>query len=142
MTYSANLATTIKHIERHVVDKRMTKAKAERINRLKRHLNMAMPVVTTDDHNIEDSMVTYNVFSIDAVRDENGWSWNDKFKMDDFQVQLDDTTVSNSRKLLKLCREQGWLTEQSKGKVKVDYVNGDNEIIEVINKNTCQLPLG
>lgn len=133
MTYFTNLATTINRIESHNNGQRMTKAKEQRISRLKRHLKMAVPVKTSYE---EES--GYNVYSISAVRDDSGWSWDNKFKMNNNSITINEETLHNSRKLLKLCRDEGWLSEMSKGKVKVDYVNGDGQIVEIINKNTLE----
>ena len=73
----------------------------------------------------------YKLVSIDAWRDDFGWSWNDVWKVEDKIYIEDDTTT---RQLLKFMRRNKWLTEQSKGKVRVDWDNF--ELIEIQDRNT------
>ena len=73
----------------------------------------------------------YKLVSIDAWRDDFGWSWNDVWKVEDKIYIEDDTTT---RQLLKFMRRNNWLTDYSKGRVRVDWDNF--ELIEIQDRNT------
>ena len=74
----------------------------------------------------------YESITIDAWHDGEGWYWNDIRRMDTHQI--DDETISNSRKLLKFCRDEGMLTERSKGKC---YVADDGFTVEIRTRDHC-----
>ena len=79
------------------------------------------------------------LLSIDAWRDECGWQWNDMFKVErDIYIAHDSRLLDNTRLMLAWMRQQGWLTEQSKGKLTIDWHNemADGLLCEVLNKNT------
>lgn len=73
---------------------------------------------------------TYTLLSIDAWRDDCGWSWNNMFQIEE-DVYL-EYPLSN-RRLLAFMRRNGWLTEQSKGRVRVEDTGYD---IEIQDRNT------
>ena len=73
---------------------------------------------------------TYTLLSIDAWRDPDGWTWNDMFKIEE-DVYLDANT--SNRALLKLMRRNGWLTDNSKGRIQVEDTGYD---IEIQDRNT------
>lgn len=57
------------------------------------------------------------VLSIDAWRNEGGWEWNAAYTAGEYAKE--DIPQTN-RKLLKWLRDEGFLTEFSKGKVRVE----------------------
>ncbi len=61
------------------------------------------------------------VVSIDAWREpEGGWTWNDQYKLCD--VDPDDfKRLETPRKVCRLLRDYGYLSEHSTGSVRVDY---------------------
>jgi hypothetical protein len=64
------------------------------------------------------------VLSIDAWADgEGGWTWNNWFKVGTVEA-IPDT----NRKILRMMRSEGYLSEASKGKVTVDD-DGYNVVI-------------
>ena len=73
-------------------------------------------------------MKTYNVLSIDAWRDNEGWSWNQWF--DAGTIELDNL---NNRHVLAAMREQGYLADNSKGKVSID---DDQYNLVICSRNT------
>jgi hypothetical protein len=73
----------------------------------------------------------YRLQSIDAWRDDdNMWYWNNCFKIED-GVYIDSDTTT--RQLLKFMRRNNWLTEHSKGRVQVEWMDG---LIEIQDRNT------
>jgi hypothetical protein len=70
--------------------------------------------------------------SIDAWRDpDSGWIWNDSFFLED-GIYMEENQIT-SRKLLRNLRKWGYLSDYSKGRVRmVDYCS----IIEIQLKNT------
>ena len=77
----------------------------------------------------------YRLVSIDAWRDyDGGWTWNQWYTVEDGVYLGNDITA---RRLLKFMRQSGWLTEKSKGRVRIDWHNEMCEpFIEILNKNT------
>ncbi len=74
--------------------------------------------------------------SIEAWRDENGWSHNNSFVLyqEQTKTMLLHPEITN-RKLFQFLREMGILTENSKGKVRVE----DRwPYIEIQDKNTYE----
>ena len=77
----------------------------------------------------------YRLVSIDAWRDyDGGWQWNNWYNVEDGVCLGNDIT---SRRLLKFMRQSGWLTEKSKGRVRIDW-HGEmmDPMIEILDKNT------
>ena len=75
------------------------------------------------------------VLSIEAWRDESGWTWNNLqtiMELDSFNFDM------TNRAVLKWLREQDILTDQSKGRVHISRIEGDRTIIEVQDHNTCE----
>ena len=73
--------------------------------------------------------------SIDAWHDhDGGWTWNQWYTVEDGVYLGNDITA---RRLLKFMRQSGWLTEKSKGRVRIDWHNEMCEpFIEICDKNT------
>jgi hypothetical protein len=74
----------------------------------------------------------YRILSIDAWRDGSDWTWNNWFHVDD----IDDIPPTN-RRILKLLREIGLLSEYSKGRV---YIEDDQYNI-VVRQKSNHMPL-
>ena len=72
----------------------------------------------------------YTLLSIDAWRYDEGWTWNNMFTVEE-DVYL-EPNLSN-RRLLSFMRDSGWLSEYSKGKVRIEDTQYD---IEIQDKNT------
>lgn len=72
--------------------------------------------------------ITGTIISIDAWRDQNGWTWNNQFKLQDYAGP--DFTA---RKFTRYMRAEGYLSEQSRGRVRV--VDGEY-CLEIQDKNT------
>jgi len=56
------------------------------------------------------------LLSIDAWRDDTGWTWNNHFLLEDGIFMTDPTP----RKVLRLLRQWGYLSQDSRGKCRVD----------------------
>lgn len=109
-----------------------TKAKQKKLSRMIKCLEKATPFSVKSDP-VEYS--TYKLVSIDAWADEGSWVWNNHFLVEEgIYIAEDSDLLGNSRKLLKWMRDQGWLSEESKGKLAVDW--SDLDVIEIVNKNT------
>lgn len=76
----------------------------------------------------------YRLVSIDAWRYDGGWQWNQWYSVEDGVYLGNDITA---RRLLKFMRQSGWLTNASKGRVRIDW-HGEmcDPFIEILNKNT------
>jgi len=70
------------------------------------------------------------ILSIDAWREpEGGWTWNNWYHVGDYPYPLN----SGTRQLLKMLRYDGYLSENSKGRVTVD---DDGYNIVIIDRGT------
>lgn len=63
------------------------------------------------------------ILAIDAWRYDHGWTWNNWFHVGDVESLPD-----SSRALLKLLREEGYLSNLSKGRVAIED-DGNNTVI-------------
>ena len=81
-------------------------------------------------------MEPIRVLSIDAWRDRSGWYWNDHRKVG----EIDSHTLyslNTNRKLLGWLRRSGFLTDYSKGRVRVDAPGCyDGVFIEIQDRHT------
>lgn len=77
----------------------------------------------------------FKLVSIRAWRDcDGGWQWNNWFTVEDGIYLGNDITA---RRLLKFMRQSGWLTNASKGRVRIDWHNEMcDPFIEILDKNT------
>ena len=77
----------------------------------------------------------FRLVSIDAWRDyDGGWQWNQWYTVEDGVYLGNDITA---RRLLKFMRQSGWLTNASKGRVRIDWHNEMcDPFIEILDKNT------
>jgi hypothetical protein len=73
----------------------------------------------------------YRILSIDAWREEGGWYWNNSFTVGYCQIKDSDLTT---RKILRKMRNWGFLTEKSKGLVKI--LDFSERSMEIQNKNS------
>lgn len=130
MSYTNLLSTTIRDEfgQKYFTTKRMTVAKFKRQQKLVKYLERSCPITTKDTMvEVEDSVTVYDICSIDAVKDETGgWMWNDQHHAGSATNEvLTDDILDNSRKVLKWLRDNDYLGDDSKGKVKVakdDYL--------------------
>jgi hypothetical protein len=76
------------------------------------------------------------LLSIDAWRDgEGGWNWNNFFLLEE-GIFLPDPTP---RKVLRFLRNAGFLTDFSKGLLRVDfYPSYDGTLIEIQHRHTFE----
>jgi len=74
-------------------------------------------------------MKTYQVLSIDAWRSNCGWYWNQWFSAGTIDLE----TLDNTRKILAAMRDQGYLSDNSKGKVSID---DDQHNLVICDRNT------
>lgn len=81
----------------------------------------------------EERYFKANLVSIDAWREEGGWTWNASYMLERDIVFGEDAITS--RRVLSLLRKMGQLSEWSKGRVKVA---DEWPIIEVQIKSTGQ----
>ncbi len=72
----------------------------------------------------------YRLLSIDAWRNEDGWTWNNWYTIEE-DIYL-GYPITN-RKLLAFCRRNRWLSEESKGKL---IVEDDGYNIVILTKGT------
>ena len=73
------------------------------------------------------------ILSIDAWRYDDNWTWNNWFNIGDCNVPLAE--LDTNRKILKFMRDEGYLSEMSKGKVTVD---DDQFNLVIINRRTLE----
>ena len=78
-----------------------------------------------------------NVLSIDAWRYDDGWTWNNWFKVGtvepkDFRA-LTRSRAKTNRRMIRFFREHGYLSEGSKGRVAIE---DDGYNVVVIDKGT------
>jgi hypothetical protein len=74
---------------------------------------------------------TLEVRSIDAWRDEGGWTENQSFHAGDLEIP----PHASNHDILKAMRQQGYLTDKSAGKVALDDHGTSPTYIWVINKS-------
>lgn len=79
----------------------------------------------------EESYYEVEIRSVEAWRTQEGWEWNQTFFED--RLIMAESVLASSRKLLAALREEGFLSEWSKGRVRV-FDEGD--LIEIQDKNT------
>lgn len=73
--------------------------------------------------------------SIDAWREyEGGWTWNNAFRVES-DIWLHESRLT-SRKILAFLRRAGYLTEYSKGRVRVEEIPTFEPFFEIQDKNT------
>lgn len=71
---------------------------------------------------------SFQVLSIEGWRCPEGWTWNQWYKRG--RVELTDSELDSSRKLLRILRERGILSWYSAGKVAIDD-DGYNKVVVV-----------
>jgi hypothetical protein len=82
-------------------------------------------MMTTDTH-------FGRLVSIDAWRDMDGWTWNQSYTLQNGVELADDITP---RKLFAWLRENGYLSDYSKGRVRLQ---DDWPILEIQHKDTFE----
>jgi len=80
-------------------------------------------------------MVRLKLLSIDAWRDECGWTWNNAFIIED-GIYMDEDLIT-PRKIARRLREWGYLSDYSRGRIRVDmHPEYDAWFIEILDKST------
>ena len=74
----------------------------------------------------------FNVIDVDALHDGDNWYWNRWHQLEHGLVLSDDELTP--RKILRLLRDKGYLTPQSKGILAVD--SSVDECIEICDRRT------
>ena len=72
----------------------------------------------------------YTLLSIDAWRYDDGWTWNDIFRVEEDIYLSPDVTP---RRLFSFMRRNGWLTDYSKGRVRLE---DDGYNLVICDRNT------
>lgn len=82
-------------------------------------------------------MAIYDVTTIEALPDDfGGWYWNDQWRAGQIEIGGGKLTT---RKVLKALRDEGYLSEYSKGRVRIDWLESymdEGSICEIQNKDT------
>ena len=78
-----------------------------------------------------DNFIKFDLLSIDAWRDCEGWSWNQWFTVET-GIYFEERELT-PRKILAALRKWGFLTEESKGRL---AINDDQYNIVIEDKNT------
>lgn len=65
----------------------------------------------------DEVMRRYKLVSIDAWREDGGWHWNNQCEVEDGIYLADSTTP---RELFGFMRRNDWLSDYSKGRVRLD----------------------
>jgi hypothetical protein len=82
-------------------------------------------------NNLPDTYLKCELLSIDAWRDDMGWTWNAWYSLEkDIYIAETETTP---RKVFAMLRKWGFLSNESKGRVQLDD-DGYNLVIE--DRNT------
>jgi len=86
--------------------------------------------------NYIETIERIETLTVRALRDpEGGWCWNESFSLPD--VERDDyARIDTSRKICNYLRQRGLLSDESKGRVRVDTIPGDPEVIEICDRHT------
>lgn len=75
----------------------------------------------------------FRLLSIDAWRDDVGWSWNNWYSLEQDIFILESELTA--RKILSMLRKWNYLNDNSKGKLAID---DDGYNINIINKDTFE----
>ena len=67
-----------------------------------------------------DTYYKTKLLSVDSLREDFGWSWNNWQTIEE-GIYLHETTLNSPRKLLRFCRDKlEILTNDSKGKIQIE----------------------
>jgi len=137
MSYAQTISTTIRNDfdNKYGLKSRMTVAKMKKEQRLVKYLERSTPITTKVVDEVKSPDTVYDICAVDAIKDDTGsWSYNDQTSVGQTTDKiLTDDILDNSRKVLKWLRDNNFLDESSKGKVKVD---SDDNVVEIQFKNT------
>ena len=81
-----------------------------------------------------NEVTEFKILSIDAWRDECGWTWNQWFKVGTIDREVFET-LTTTRKILKFFRDEGFLSEGSQGRVAIE---DDGYNIVAVDRNTFE----
>ena len=80
--------------------------------------------------------------SIDAWRDPDGWTWNNSSHVEEgFWISTEGSDLAFSRRLLGAFRRAGWLSDYSKGRVRVDHGHAYIDPMIVVEDKSTREPL-
>lgn len=89
---------------------------------------------------MDDTNEPLKILSIDAWRDEDGWTWNDYYKVGEISHE-DFAKLNTTRKLLNYMRRKGYLGSGSIGKVSVDEPGCYADVFTEIQARGTREPL-
>lgn len=137
MSYAQMITATIRNEfdNKYGFKTRMTVTKMKKEQRLVKYLERSMPITTKVVDEVKSPDTVYDICAVDAIKDDTGsWSYNDQTYVGQTTDKiLTDDILDNSRKVLKWLRDNDYLDDSSKGKVKV---SGDDNVVEIQFKNT------
>jgi len=137
MSSAQTITTTIRNEfdNKYGFKTRMTVTKMKKEQRLVKYLERSTPITTKVVDEVKSPDTVYDICAVDAIKDDTGsWSYNDQTSVGQTTDKiLTDDILDNSRKFLKWLRDNNFLDESSKGKVKVF---SDDNIVEIQFKNT------
>ena len=137
MSYAQTITTTIRNEfdNKYGFKTRMTVTKMKKEQRLVKYLERSTPITTKVVDEVKSPDTVYDICAVDAIKDDTGsWSYNDQTSVGQTTDKiLTDDILDNSRKVLKWLRDNDYLDDSSKGKVKVF---SDDNIVEIQFKNT------
>lgn len=137
MSYAQTITTTIRNEfdNKYGLKTRMTVAKMRKEQRLVKYLERSMPITTKVVDEVKSPDTVYDICAVDAIKDDTGsWTYNDQTYIGQTTDKiLTDDILGNSRKVLKWLRDNNFLDDISKGKVKVA---SDDNVVEIQFKST------
>jgi hypothetical protein len=74
------------------------------------------------------------ILSIDAWKTPDGWTWNNWHKVGEIDKEKFESLVT-TRQILAWMREEGYLSDHSKGRVSI---NDDQYNLVIVGKNTLE----
>jgi hypothetical protein len=83
----------------------------------------------------DDNFTTFKLLSIDAWRDpDGGWTWNNAYTLEEGIVFHHSRLTP--RKILAALRRWGYLTNESKGRCRVDDAGTAGDLYEIQDRAT------
>jgi len=136
MSYAQTITTTIRNEfdNKYGLKTRMTVAKMKKEQRLVKYLERSTPITTEVVDEVKSPDTAYDICLVHTIKDENGsWIYDDQTYIGvETDKVLTDDILNNPRKVLKWLRDNDYLDDSSKGKVKVVY---DDDTVEIQMKS-------
>lgn len=77
------------------------------------------------------------VKNLDAVRSECGWNWNNSWVIREWSIPVSKIDqLYKPRVLLRRLREEGVLSYESRGLVRVEVAEGDPTFLEIVDRSS------